>query len=69
MTRHRAAVALAVIIVLGWSLAAAAQRRGFFGGRYGGIQNVDYDGRFNMVRTQYARYGGGPPTSRRWNAT
>jgi len=58
VTRHRAAVLLALVLVLASSLAAAAQRRGFFGGRFGGIQNVDYDGRFNMVRTSYARYGG-----------
>jgi hypothetical protein len=51
---------LALALLAGLPLAAAAQGGLFFGfeSRYGRYPNVAYDGRFTFVRAQYARYGG-----------
>ncbi len=46
-----------VVVMVAVPLAVAAQRRGFFGSRWG-YRNVAYDGRFTFVRAQYAQYGG-----------
>jgi hypothetical protein len=49
-----AAIVLAVLLL---PLVAAAQRGGFFrGGRWGRFPTVVYDGRFTVVRAQYAGY-------------
>ncbi len=58
--RRPAVLWLAGLLVLALASAAAAQRRGFFGGnsRFGRYPNLSYDGRFTFVRAEYARYGG-----------
>ena len=48
---------IVLVLVIAIPLAAAAQRRGFFGSRWS-TRNVVYDGRFTFVRAQYAQYGG-----------
>lgn len=59
MRRCHAAVVLAAIILIALPLAAAAQRRGFFGyNRFGRYPNATYDGRFTFVRAEYSTYGG-----------
>jgi uncharacterized protein DUF4159 len=55
MRRPLAWIVLALIVAI--PLAAAAQRRGFFGSRWS-IRNVVYDGRFTFVRAEYRQYGG-----------
>lgn len=59
MRRRRFAIWVTVVLIVAVSVAAAAQRRGSFGGRrFAGYPNAAYDGRFTFVRVQYARYGG-----------
>lgn len=59
MRRPLAVALLGLLVVLTLPLAAVAQRRGFFGGdgRFGRYRNVAYDGRFTVVRAEYATYG------------
>lgn len=55
MRRLVALIVLALVVAI--PLAAAAQRRGFFGSRWS-VRNVVYDGRFTFVRAEYRQYGG-----------
>jgi hypothetical protein len=58
---RRLVTGLCVLLTLAVPLIAAAQRGGRpfgFGSRFGQYDNVPYDGRFTVVRIQYARYGG-----------
>jgi hypothetical protein len=56
----RRLVVVAVLVIVGMPLIAAAQRGGFFGfgSRFRQLPNAVYDGRFTFVRAEYARYGG-----------
>jgi hypothetical protein len=56
MSRRRLVVWGALVLILALPILATAQRGGFF--RYGRFRNVVYDGRFTLVRAQYAAYGG-----------
>jgi hypothetical protein len=51
---RRLRAGLAVLLIVGLPLFAAAQRGRFFGL----LPNAAYDGRFTFVRAQYARFGG-----------
>jgi hypothetical protein len=58
-TCRRPLTVLALALLVALPLAAAAQQQFFgFDFRYGRYPNVAYDGRFTLVRVQYARYTG-----------
>ena len=60
MAPHRTVLWIAGVLAVAVPLVAAAQRGRFLGGSplWGQSRNVPYDGRFTVVRVQYAMYGG-----------
>jgi hypothetical protein len=55
--KRRTILSVAVCLTLLLPLTVAAHRRGFFG-RWDRYPNVEYDGRYTLVRTEYRGFGG-----------